>query len=1633
MKQRNTVKGIYSRIGKWAIVVFLLSVLLVQQTAFAAPNQLDGIVFRDYNANGTQNALEPGIQNVVVTVVDGSGNSATTTTDAAGAYTISTASGLPAPLSGAVRVEYTLPASLNYLQPGAAGGTTVQFANITTGATLNVGFNNPAQYSQPDPELFTPVYIVQDNLSGPYNTNPVSGAVAYSANSNTPTINRQVPASQMGATYGVAWQPESGSLFTSSYVKYASGLGPNGSGGTTTGGIYLVSGTGATATATLFMDLQTTLGLGADPHPAPGATCTSGVRGGNDNTNCWYHDSGTFAQVGKMGLGDLDFNGDQTLLYTVDLTNRQLVEIPVGNPAVAPAPSAIQTYSIPTNACANAADARPFALAPYDDDPNKMYVGVTCTGQTSGLASDMSVQVYEFDRSGAGTFTNIFSNSLNYPRLRSIGSWGACSTPGNCPATWRPWVDTVAAMNIVLEAPGGKQIAAHPQPMLTDIAFDGPDLVLAVRDRVADMFGSALGNPTNNADTRLYDSWAAGDLLRACANGSGGWTMESNGVCGSVTGGGQNNTDGYSNGEFYLDQSVSASHSELMLGGMVQIPGFPSVAVTVYDGTGSYNSGDIATWNATGAQLTGARLYINISPNFGKANGLGDLEALRAPAPIELGNRVWNDADGDGIQDPGEAVIAGVTVTLHDMDNGGTQVGSATTDANGNYLFGGVANTNMTSGSVLRGRNYEIRINTAQGSLTGLGLTVRNSDGQTANNGLTDLRDSDASLSGTTAVIVYTTGGAGSNNHTLDFGFTTDTAADYGDLPDSFDTTIAAGGPAHSITSALYLGTCVDAETNGQPDAEAGTDGVGGDDNNVTGGVTGTCSGNDDEDGVTLITPLVAGHQACVSVTAVNTTGSSANLYGFIDYNGDGDFDGDVDNLLTGGSFGAGAASVANGGVNGAAYCFDVPASATFDGGETHLRFRLTSDTIATDIGSGDTPWGGPASDGEVEDYYNQLSCVGNYLWFDTGTTPNVQDAGDTAVPNGTIVNLIWGGPDGVIGGGDDITYSTTTSGGSYNFCGLLPNANGAGGADEYQVVVPNAPGTPVTAGVGGDVALDSDGTANGNAANGPVFTLPTANMNNDTAANDTDPNNYPDAQTDLSFDFGFQAVYDWGDLPDTGAGTGVANYNTLNSDNGARHIIAGGVFLGACVDGEADGLQNQQAGLTGAGDDGSTGSPIVGTCVGNDDEDGVTWTSVLMAGRPASFAVSTSGDSCLSVFIDFDNNGSLDAVSTNGNSPTSPSTALSDLALTGAGPHAFQIDVPGTANGVMYSRFRLTAACSEGGASATGLATSGEVEDYVLAAVGNFVWEDSNLDGLQGDADTANNNGLTVSLLDGSGAVVNDAAGNPITTVTAADGSYSFPGVLPGLNYRVGFTAPIGFGFTPRDQGSDDTVDSDANVFDGRTISFTVNPAATDDTRDAGIYQVTNHSVGNRVWVDTNNDGTLNPGELGIAGATVQLRRDTGGDGVDAADPILATFTTDSEGYYIFPNVAPNTAYFVCSSATGYGFSSGAPIGNHPPSGTEENETNGDDGTPLGTANLVCSQLFDVVANSLPTGELVTPVGYADNNADMKIDFGFSSTPTAVSLSSFSGGSSAATFLLLAVVGVLLATGSLMIVRRRR
>lgn len=57
--------------------------------------------------------------------------------------------------------------------------------------------------------------------------------------------------------------------------------------------------------------------------------------------------------------------------------------------------------------------------------------------------------------------------------------------------------------------------------------------------------------------------------------------------------------------------------------------------------------------------------------------------------PVTVGDRVWFDEDGDGVQDAGEGGIPGVTVNLTDCS--GNVLATDVTDANGNYLFDGLA------------------------------------------------------------------------------------------------------------------------------------------------------------------------------------------------------------------------------------------------------------------------------------------------------------------------------------------------------------------------------------------------------------------------------------------------------------------------------------------------------------------------------------------------------------------------------------------------------------------------------------------------------------------------------------------------------------------------------------------------------------------------------------------------------------------------------------------------------------------------------------------------------------------------------------------------------------------------------
>ncbi len=155
---------------------------------------------------------------------------------------------------------------------------------------------------------------------------------------------------------------------------------------------------------------------------------------------------------------------------------------------------------------------------------------------------------------------------------------------------------------------------------------------------------------------------------------------------------------------------------------------------------------------------------------------------------------------------------------------------------------------------------------------------------------------------------------------------------DFGDAPASY------GAASHGFVEGLRLGDLWDAEQASQFSSNAL-----GDDNN----------GIDDEDGVALARPLVRGsNNNQLTVGAVNTTGNTAFVNAWIDFNQDGDFQDAGEHV-------AQDFAVASGAAVPSTVRFTAPSSALL--GDTFVRVRLSS---SPNVGAA-----GTTAAGEVEDY----------------------------------------------------------------------------------------------------------------------------------------------------------------------------------------------------------------------------------------------------------------------------------------------------------------------------------------------------------------------------------------------------------------------------------------------------------------------------------------------------------------------------------------------------------------------------------------------------------------------------------------------------------------------------------------
>jgi serine-aspartate repeat-containing protein C/D/E len=196
-------------------------------------------------------------------------------------------------------------------------------------------------------------------------------------------------------------------------------------------------------------------------------------------------------------------------------------------------------------------------------------------------------------------------------------------------------------------------------------------------------------------------------------------------------------------------------------------------------------------------------------------------------------------------------------------------------------------------------------------------------------------------------------------------------------------------------------------------------------------------------------------------------------------------------------------------------------------------------------------------------------------------------------------------------------------------------------------------------------------------------------------------------------------------------------------------------------------------------------------------------------------------------------------------------------------------------------------------------------------AALGDFVWNDLNRNGIQ-DAGEPGIHGVKVELFecgpDGSCGTPDDISRG--TTTTDASGYYLFDKLLP-AKYCVKFTAPENFIFTIKN-ASGSTSENDSNAGStGMTDCINLKSNETNLTIDAGLFQLP-ASLGDFIWEDLNGNGIQDGGEPGIAGVTVKLF--TCDDQGNCGNPnnLTATATTDSDGRYLFPDLIPGVSYCV-------------------------------------------------------------------------------------------------------------------------
>jgi len=642
---------------------------------------------------------------------------------------------------------------------------------------------------------------------------------------------------------------------------------------------------------------------------------------------------------------------------------------------------------------------------------------------------------------------------------------------------------------------------------------------------------------------------------------------------------------------------------------------------------------------------------------------------------------------------------------------------------------------------------------------------------------------------------------------------------------------------------------------------------------------------------------------------------------------------------------------------------------------------------------------------------------IGNLVWNDADND-GIADVGESGIAGMTVELWQDDATAGPSASDTRVGVTVTSSTGEYEFTGLA--------AGNYYLILPDDAGrtgwnsvSTSVADANADVDNDDNGASVAAVTNGPagiasgVVTLGAGEPTNETTRSgsgvDADNDTFTDSRSNYSVDFGFHQMR-VGNLVwyDDGAGNTDGNGVATSSEDGIS-----GVKLQLYSDLDADGRVDAADPLVASTTTNSNGIyGFAGVIAGDDYLIAIPAAQTGQSAGAASFDLQDL-DSSYGASTGDDNDHGTAATSFQAVSMTFAVTQ--DAAPTGETDGTTGADAETVADTLVLGAVDVN---------------SDQTVDFGFAedpayAIGNLVFDDLDGDGVA-DIGEPGISGLTVQLWKDDGdATVNATDTQTGTTTTDSSGNWQFTGLVAGDYYVVMPTGQLsGFLVSPNTATDpDDNLDNDNDIVATAAVSggpsgyvtgvLTLGDGAdasdeptnevsrylstTDDdpgtllrddrtnlSVDLGFYRI---SLGNRVWYDTDADGTFDSGESGIASVLVNLRNGT-------TDALVATDTTDINGHYLFTGLTQAATYVVEIDATN--FASGGALENLvstdgavAPDTDIDNDDSGID--PVSATSAVRAAAVTLAGGTEPTletddNDAVT----ADANENLTVDFGF-------------------------------------------